>query len=333
MCLVVVLVAGPPRCGWGEENAETTSSLPTPNLASPTLGGKQFWADELVFHDWRIQRNVWTGHYRLLDDHNVRQAWGSFEHCRDRLKSARHERQLPPLNARVVLVLHGLGRTRAAMQGISEYLREYSDFSVLNIGYPSTRQSVSEHAAALARIVKRLEGVREINFVAHSMGNLVIRQYFAESAEEQGYIPDEITPRRIVMLAPPNQGAELAERFRSQQLVRMIWGTSGDQIAREWETLENQLATPSCEFGIIAGGRRNNTGYNPLIQGDDDLIVSVTETRLPGARDFIVVPATHTTIMDHPQVQQYTLRFLEYGHFLSQQACCPIPREAEGSQP
>ncbi|MGQ9575532.1 MAG: hypothetical protein ACUVUC_09450 [Thermoguttaceae bacterium] len=32
----------------------------------PTLGGKQFWADELLFHQWRIQRNVLTGHCRLL---------------------------------------------------------------------------------------------------------------------------------------------------------------------------------------------------------------------------------------------------------------------------
>ena len=33
----------------------------------PTLGGMQFWADELFFHQWRIQRNVITGHCRLLD--------------------------------------------------------------------------------------------------------------------------------------------------------------------------------------------------------------------------------------------------------------------------
>ena len=38
------------------------------NLKSPTLGGKQFWYDELVYGDWRIQRNVLTKHYRLLAD-------------------------------------------------------------------------------------------------------------------------------------------------------------------------------------------------------------------------------------------------------------------------
>ena len=33
-----------------------------------TLGGRQLWGDVAVFHDWRIQKNILTGHYRLLDE-------------------------------------------------------------------------------------------------------------------------------------------------------------------------------------------------------------------------------------------------------------------------
>ncbi len=47
-----------------------------PNLPAKTLGGTQFWSDVLVQRDWRIQRNAWTGHCRLLDGQNVRRAWG-----------------------------------------------------------------------------------------------------------------------------------------------------------------------------------------------------------------------------------------------------------------
>jgi hypothetical protein len=54
------------------------------NIPSPTLGGLQTWTDELVFRDWRIQRQSITGHYRLLDDRNHRRAWGTFEQCRAR---------------------------------------------------------------------------------------------------------------------------------------------------------------------------------------------------------------------------------------------------------
>lgn len=56
-----------------------------PNAALPTLGGTQLWADEHLRGGWRIQRHVWTGHYRLLDSNNVRHAWGSYADCLIRL--------------------------------------------------------------------------------------------------------------------------------------------------------------------------------------------------------------------------------------------------------
>ena len=49
-------------------------------LAVPTLGGRQFWSDRLVYGGWRIQENFLTGHSRLLDAGNVRRAWGTFAH-------------------------------------------------------------------------------------------------------------------------------------------------------------------------------------------------------------------------------------------------------------
>ena len=37
------------------------------NVPILTLGDKQFWGDVFVHAGWRIQENVFTGHYRLLD--------------------------------------------------------------------------------------------------------------------------------------------------------------------------------------------------------------------------------------------------------------------------
>src|SRR5688572_13059811 len=74
------------------------------NVNLPTLGGKQFWGDELLFPRWRIQRNVLTGHFRLLDEDNVRHAWGSFAACQRKLDQIKQARSLPPMRGRVVLV-------------------------------------------------------------------------------------------------------------------------------------------------------------------------------------------------------------------------------------
>ena len=77
-------------------------------------------------------------------------------------------------------------------------------------------------------------------------------------------------------------------------------------------------------FGIVAGGRGKGGANNPLLSGDDDFVVTVDETRLPGAADFLVVPVLHTFFMDDPTVRECTLRFLQHGHFVSEDRRQPI---------
>jgi hypothetical protein len=48
-----------------------------PNVAMPTMGGALFWEDVAEIKGWRIQQNIFTGHWRLLDPGNMRYAWGT----------------------------------------------------------------------------------------------------------------------------------------------------------------------------------------------------------------------------------------------------------------
>ena len=50
-----------------------------PNIPFPTLGGKVFWNDIYVKDGWKLQKNMFTGHCRVLDPSNVRMAWGFSE--------------------------------------------------------------------------------------------------------------------------------------------------------------------------------------------------------------------------------------------------------------
>ena len=49
----------------------------------PTLGGLTFWIDVAEIGGWRMQRNIFIGHWRLLDPRNVRRAWGVNERMVD----------------------------------------------------------------------------------------------------------------------------------------------------------------------------------------------------------------------------------------------------------
>jgi len=287
------------------------------------MGGKQFWGDELFFHGWHIQRNTLTDHCRLLDAANRRHAWGAFDECQTRLEQIKREQNLPPMRGKAVILLHGLFRSSRAMNEMADHLHARGGYTVFSVTYPTTRSGVDGHAAALAGIVRRLDGIEEINFVGHSLGNLVIRHYLADETDPaQGKRPDERI-KRIVMLGPPNNGAQMADSLGRLRIYPLVAGQSGVQI-RDWQKHQSRFATPGCEFAIIAGGRGGEHGYNPLLRGDNDLVVSVETTRLPGAADFAVLPVVHTHIMDDPIAQQYTLRFLQSGYFIAADKRQPI---------
>jgi pimeloyl-ACP methyl ester carboxylesterase len=335
LCIVVVFlarlatVAG--RLGGQEPMPGTPNQIPM-----PTLGGKQFWADELFFHQWRIQRNVFSDKYRLLDERNRRHASGDYDECLKVLNRIKRDRHLPPMKGKAVVVLHGLGRSRSSMESLCRYLREKGGYEVFNVEYPSTQSDMAEHARALRHIVNHLDGVDEINFVGHSMGNIVVRHYLGDLDRQD---PTKLSPNaaaadrrskakfgRFVMLGPPNQGALLADALADNILFKEIAGDAGQQLGRDWPDLEKRLATPNFEFGIIAGGKGNDKGYNPILKGDNDGVVSVATAKLPGAHDFARLPLLHSFIMDNAKVQEYVLRFLQRGYFISEDERHPLEK-------
>jgi len=285
-----------------------------PNVPMPTLGGRQFWSDQLFFQGWHIQRNSITGYYRLLDEHDFRHAWGTLTDCRTALERIKRDRHLPRMRGKAVILLHGLFRSSASMEKLAKCLREQGHDTVFNVTYASTQSGVGEHAESLARIIANLDGIEEINIVAHSMGNIVARRYLADHEDK----PDPRL-RRMVMLGPPNHGSLGAVVLAENAIFTTLTGQAGQELGIQWGDLEERLATPTFEFGIIAGGKQDDRGFNPLLPGDNDAIISVDTTRLAGASDFIIVPVIHSFLMDDARVGEYTLRFLQKGHFVSRE--------------
>ena len=77
-----------------------------------------------------------------------------------------------------MISLHGLIRFREVMEGVGEHLEKTGQFDVVDVSYASTRRTLDEHAESLDRVIQNLQ-VAEVNFVAHSLGNLVVRRWLA----------------------------------------------------------------------------------------------------------------------------------------------------------
>jgi len=294
-----------------------------------TAGGLVFWGDVYFSREHHIQKNVKMGTYRLLDFRAVQRATGSFEDCKRRLEEIESEENIQSLQGRVVILLHGFGSGPFTMRRLTEFLRGHKEFdAVLNVAYPSTQQSVLEHARLLAQIVDGLpKSVTRIDFVGHSLGGIVMRRYLSGPLDEQWQTPlDKMEYRgkfwpdkrigRFVMLGPPNHGAEIATRLiGNNPLHRRLGGESGDELGIHWDRTEQSLGIPCCPFGIIAGGRGDDRGVSPLIPGDNDGIVRTEGTHLDGAEDWMQFFVGHGEMLLTEDVYAAVFRFLEHGRF------------------
>jgi hypothetical protein len=324
--LVAVLAITMAASARGETpvvGGDLSASAP-PNFPTATLGGSQFWSDELVLGGWRIQQNALTGHYRLLDDKDFRRGWGTYEQCAATLDELRTREKLPVVEGRTLIALHGLFRSRDQMEGIGQHLAEQGNYTLINVGYASTRRSLDDHAQSLARVIDNLKDATEIDFVCHSLGNLVVRRYLGEANQAQPKWKPDPRIKRIVMLGPPNNGARFAKLFKDNKLYAVVAGPSGKQLSESWDEAQKLLAVPQLEFGILAGGKIGQVPTNPLVPGDDDWLVSVEETKLPGARDFRVVPCLHGELMEDHKVRECALCFLKQGCFTTDEARQPL---------
>ncbi len=282
---------------------------PRPNLMFPTLGGKQLWADEFVCAGWRIQRNVVSSHHRLLDDQDVRIAWGTWSHCKAHFDRVAAQRDLVRPGRHLVLLLHGIFRSKDSWGPMVRALRR-AGYEAAAVNYPSTRLPLEAHAEQIERILDRAGHVDRVSFVCHSMGGIVARVLLGR----RGAWRDRIRANRLVMIATPNQGAQIAEQVAwfGSALAHLSGGPSLRQMFRD---RIDAIPEPDIPFATIAGSSGREGGYNPLLPGDDDMTVTVASTRLPGAEDELVVQATHTFIMTRPEVVAGVLRYLKSGRF------------------
>jgi hypothetical protein len=179
---------------------------------------------------------------------------------------------------------------------------------VVNWGYPSTRDSVGGHAARLDRdltpALRQSSG--RVHFVTHSLGGIVLRRYLAHAT-----LPNL---GRIVMLAPPNQGSEVADRLQHLWVFRRATGPAGAELTTG-SGGPGTLPEVEAEVGIVAGTRANNPLFSRWIAAPNDGKVAVERTKLPSMAGFLEVDHGHTFLAWHRDVIRQVFRFLETGAF------------------
>ena len=305
------------------EQTQKTFNIMPPNLPkiqidTKTMGGRQFWGDLKFFHGYRIQRNVLSQHHRLLDPDDVRKAWGTYEECEQALADIAVKHQLPPMQGRAVIFIHGIIRSSKSFHKMAQALKQQG-YTTVGFDYPSTRMTMQQSNEFLKKTIDSLEGIEEIDIVCHSMGGLLVRTYY----KEMGELAD---PRikRLVMMGTPNKGAKMANLLKNNLAFQWVMGPAGQQLVKDELGTIASLPVPGCGFAIVAGARGTENGWNPLVPGDDDGTVSLESAQLSGAKDFITVSSLHSFLPEDRTAIAAVARYLMTGAFRESGKCHPI---------
>jgi len=170
--------------------------------------------------------------------------------------------------------------------------------------YYGASEGMGDITARLDGFVRAL-AVPEVHFVGHSLGGLVIYRLLERFPAQP--------PGRVVFLGVPCVASRAAQRAGLfGPLAQLMGPTVADELLKPQE----RRWTRARPLGVIAGNQPLGLGQL-LAQFDEenDGTIAVSETRLPGATDHVVLPVSHLGMLLSARVAQQAGRFLTEGKF------------------
>jgi pimeloyl-ACP methyl ester carboxylesterase len=170
--------------------------------------------------------------------------------------------------------------------------------------YSAASSTMSDTGERLAGLVRELQAP-VVHFVGHSLGGLVIYRFLER-------FPDQ-PPGRVVFLGTPCVASRAAQRAgRFAPVAHLMGQSAAEELAQPRE----RRWAHARPLGIIAGSQP--IGVGQLLADfaeENDGTVAVSETRMPGATDHIVLPVSHLGMLLSTRVARETGSFLTQGRF------------------
>jgi pimeloyl-ACP methyl ester carboxylesterase len=214
----------------------------------------------------------------------------------------------------VVILVHGLGRTKHSMSSLAKALRKQGKATCL-VNYPSKSYPIEMLSDWLATAIKQMDekGFNKIHIVTHSMGGILTR-YALHSDPNLAKKID-----KIVMLAPPNHGSEVIDKLGGYSWFKAVQGPAALQLFNDEQGLAAIIPSINMVVNkstlIIAGTKSSDPWFNHLFvnkKGQSilhDGKVSVQSATLEDVK-IRLVKTGHTLIMNNKDARKIMMEYL-----------------------
>ena len=216
---------------------------------------------------------------------------------------------VPYFSGEAVVLVHGLWMNGLELAMLGHRLRREHGYDVRTFSYPTmsgSAQDVCRDLAAFSASVAESARDRRVHLVGHSLGGVLVYRTLSECGAGQ-------FGGNAVLLGSPINGSKAARGAAGFPALRPLLGPHvmselAEPPPRRWEG-------PNA-VGAIAGTLRMGTGqFFAHFDEDNDGTVAVSETRIPGLADHLVLPHSHFGMLYALDVAGYVARFLRSGRF------------------
>ena len=208
------------------------------------------------------------------------------------------------MNLTHVVYVHGLWMPGGESLILRHRLAQEFGLTLQAFRYSAASATMNNVTERLASLVRELQAPA-VHFLGHSLGGLVIYRFLERFPEQP--------PGRVVFLGTPCVASRAAQRAGRFAPVAHLMGQS---VAEELLQPHGRRWAHARPLGIIAGSQP--IGVGQLLAGfaeENDGTVAVSETRMPGATDHIVLPVSHLGMLLSARVARETGSFLTQGRF------------------
>jgi len=209
-----------------------------------------------------------------------------------------------------IYLIHGFASNQLSMVRLEHELTK-NGFTVKNYGYNSLYTDLDTLGKKLYLEISQLPE-DSVSFVTHSMGALVVRSMY-QYLDTTKHFP---RINRLVMLAPPNRGAEIADFFSANAVINTLMGPNLEKMRTDTNSYANRLPVPWCgETGVIIGVKRKGLWFNRSVRENTDGYLTPMRTELGIEKQVAIVNESHTLVTLKQEVIDLTIRFLREGTF------------------
>jgi pimeloyl-ACP methyl ester carboxylesterase len=186
-------------------------------------------------------------------------------------------------------------------------LRHEHGFDVRTFSYPTMSGVAADICRELTAFASSAAGGGRVHFVGHSLGGAIVYRTLADGGADR-------FGGNAVLLGSPLNGSKAA---RGSARWPMLKPLLGPHVLSELAEPCGRCWAGGTALGAIAGTLRMGTGqFFARFDEENDGTVAVSETRIPGLADHLVLPHSHFGMLYARDVAAYVAQFIRTGRFI-----------------